>query len=153
MTSANPRHTFARMVLLEVSPTDAPLFEDFVAASDDVKDGKEIGTDFGVVEVAAMVGPVAVWLAQKVFDHLLSWAAEIGKKTIEGFLVDSGKAKLKAWLAAPDKQTLKGALTANGRAEIMGLVAALSARSKLPPSEIRKITSRIAAILFGDEGK
>ena len=151
MTDPMMRRGFARAVLADIAPDELLLFEDFADAADDARDGKDLGSDLGVIETAVVLGPVAVWIAQKVFDRLLSWAGEMTRRTIEDFLVDQGKAKLAQWLSAPDKNDLKGALTVEGRAEIVSLVTRLCSESRLQAEETEEITQRIVVRLFGDE--
>lgn len=149
MGSQETRNIFSRAVLADVAPDELPLFRDYSEAASDTKDGSQLGSDFGLVEAGTILGPIAVWVAQKVFDHLLEWGQEIAKKTIEDFVVDQGKEKLKSWLAAPDKTNLKDALKPAGRLEILNLTNQLAQSSKLPPKDTEKIVASISVQLFG----
>jgi hypothetical protein len=143
-----PKSSFAQAVLLDLAPQEAEFFEDYALAVDGLGKARELGPQFGV-ELAAAIGPIAVWIAQRVWDRLASWAAETTGKIVQGYLVDRGKDLLKGWLSSPKDKTLAAALSADGKAEIVALAAKLAASSKLAPAEGQRIVQVIARRLFG----
>jgi len=98
-----------------------------------------------------VLGPVVVMIGQRVFDLILSWAGEIAQKIVEGFIVDQGKAELKAWLSAPKENNISGALTSAGKVEIITVVSRLATEAKLPDDEIERVIKHVAKIVFGDD--
>ena len=153
MTETAARRDFSKMLLEDVASDEVSLFDDYYAGADEQAAAPSLGPDFGIVETATFVGPIAVWIGTRVFDLLLSWAGEITEKTIQGYLVDQGKAKLKAWLHGSAKEPLGGALSDEGRAEVLGYLSRLGAESKLAPDQVALITQKVTRRLFGDAAR
>ena len=150
MTERAARRDFSKMLLEDVATDEVSLFDDYYAGANEQAAVLSLGSDFGIVEAAAFVGPIAVWIGTRVFDLLLSWAGEITEKTLQGYLVDQGKTKLKAWLKHPTKAPLVGALSDEGRAEILGYLSRLGAESKLAADQVDLITKKVTQRLFCD---
>ena len=141
------RRRFAKSVLTTLSPEDVPLFEDLVDSVDGVDDAAGVGTEFGV-ETLALLGPVAVLVAQKVFDEVASWVGKVALKTTEDVISKQAQEAVKKWLASPEEKAPHGAFTDKGRAELLGLVEELCQSSKLPREQVDQLREEIARRLF-----
>jgi hypothetical protein len=147
---AAERQALARELLVATEPDEMEFFGEYVKAIDQKSHGGRLGPEWGIPELASL-GPVVVAVGLFLFDLLKSWAADVPKKTIEGFLVDGGKDRLKAWLRDPKKAEVSGIVTTNGKAEVMAIVGRLVAEAKLSPRDAEKLTKRVAGHLFGDD--
>lgn len=150
MAETPARRSFSKYLLEDVASDELSLFDDYYAGADELGDGSVLGSDFGVVESAAFLGPIAVWIGTRIFDLLLSWGSEVAEKTVQGYLVDQGKAKLKRWLNGSAKEPVGDALSDEGRAEILGYITRLGVESKLPRDQVALITQKATQRLFGD---
>ena len=144
------RQALARTLLAEFEPNELEFFQEYVKAAGHKGRGGRLGPEWGIPE-AASIGPALVAIGLYLFEVLKSWTAEVPKKTIEGFLVDRGKERLKAWLGSPKKEEMASFVTAKGRAEIMSIVSRLMAEAKLSPRDAERLTKRVAGHLFGDD--
>lgn len=148
--SATERQALARALLAEIEPDELEFFGEYVKAVDHKGQGGRLGPEWGIPELAS-VGPAAVAVGLYLFELLKSWVADVPKKTVEGFLVDGAKERLKAWLGGPKKAELSGIVTAKGKAEIMAIVGRLVVEAKLSPRDAQRLTKRVATQLFGDD--
>lgn len=144
------RQALARALLAETEPDELEFFSEYVKAVDYKGQSGRLGPEWGIPELAS-VGPAAVVVGLYLFELLKSWVAEVPKKTVEGFLVDGAKERLKAWLGKPKKAELSGVVTAKGKAEIMAIVGRLVVEAKLSPRDAQRLTKRVAGQLFGDD--
>lgn len=143
------RQVLARELLSETEPDELEFFEEYVKAVDHTGQGRRLGPEWGIPELAS-VGPTAVAVGLYLFELFKSWIADVPKKTIEGFLVDGGKQRLKGWLGAPKKEEMGSMVTAKGKAEIMSILGRLVAEAKLSPHDAERLTRKVARHLFGD---
>ncbi len=151
MSDRNNRLEFCRILLLELAPDEVDFLVEYDKAARITGPGERLGPEFGVADTAIVLGPVVVMIGQRVFDLILSWAGEIAQKIVEGFIVDQGKAELKAWLSAPKENNISGALTSAGKVEIITVVSRLATEAKLPDDEIERVIKHVAKIVFGDD--
>jgi hypothetical protein len=142
------RQLLARALLAETEPDELEFFQEYVKAVDHTRQGGRLGPEWGIPEVAS-VGPAVVAVGLYLFEVFKSWTADVPKKTIEGFLVDRGKERLKAWLGAPKKEEMGSIVTAKGKAEIMSILGRLVTEAKLSPRDAERLTKRVAGHLFG----
>lgn len=151
MTQAEAdRQTLARTLLAEIEPDELEFFQEYVKAADHKGRGGRLGPEWGIPETAS-IGPALVAIGIYLFEVLKSWATDVPKKTVEGFLVDRGKERLKAWLGSPKKEEIASIVTAKGRAEIMSILSRLMVEAKLSPRDAERLTKRVAGHLFGDD--
>lgn len=127
---------------MEVAPDDVPMFAVIAGAASKARDVSDLAVALDLADPTSLAGPFAVWVSQHVFDHLSSWADEITPDTRQN-------AALKRWLGAPDKGDLQDVLSLTRCVDVLSLVARLCAESGLPKHDTDKVTSRIAARLFG----
>lgn len=139
----------AHMLLAEIEPDELEFFKEYVKAAEHNGSSGRLGPEWGVAE-AASAGPILVAIGIFLFEVLKSWAADVPKKIVEGYIVDQGKGRLKAWLGSPTKSDIGAIVTAKGRAEIMSIVSRLIVEAKLSPREAERLTGKIARHLFGD---
>lgn len=140
----------ARALLAEIEPDELEFFNEYVKSAAYNNSRGRLGPEWGIPE-AASVGPALVAIGLYLFEVLKSWTADLPKKTVEGFLVDRGKDRLKHWLRAPKKDEIASIVTAHGRAEIMSIVSRLIAEAKLSPRDAERLMKRVAGHLFGDD--
>jgi len=154
MTEAMVRLELCEFLLEDLSPGEVEFVREYARAAGDATDGgRALGPEFGVPEAAVLLGPVVVVIGQRVYDLVLEWVGNVAQKTVEGFIVDRGKEKLKAWLAAPRRNGIGDALTAEGKAELIGLVSRLAAEANLSPEESERVSRRVATLVLGGDGK
>jgi hypothetical protein len=147
------RLALARALLAENAPEELEFFQEYVKAAEHKGHGGRLGPEWGIPE-AASLGLALVATGLFLFEVLKSWTADLPKKTVEGFLVDRGKERLKAWLGSPKKEEITSIVTGKGRAEIMSILGRLIAEAKLSPRDAERLTKRVAGHLFGhDAGK
>lgn len=143
------RQVLARKLLSEIEPDELEFFEEYIKAVDHKGRGRKLGPEWGIPEVAS-VGPAMVAVGLYLFELFKSWIADVPKKTIEGFLVDGGKERLKGWLGTPKKEEMGSIVTAKGKAEIMSMLSRLVAEAKLSPRDAERVTGKVARHLFGN---
>ena len=143
------RLVLARTLLAEVEPDELEFFKEYANAADHKGRGGRLGPEWGISDVAS-VGPAVVAIGVSLFEVLSSWAGNVPKKIVEGFLVDRGKERLKVWLGSPKKEEIASIVTAKGRVEIMSILSRLVVEAKLPPRDAERLTKKVASHLFGD---
>lgn len=144
------REALARTLLTEIEPDELEFFQEYVKAADHKGRGGRLGPEWGIPE-ATSIGPALVAIGLYLFDVLKSWTADVPKKTVEGFLADRGKERLKAWLGSPKREGIASITTAKGRAEIMSILSRLMVEAKLSPRDAERLTKKVVGHLFGDD--
>lgn len=154
MELTKQRLEFCELLLGDIAPDETEFAPEYVkAAGHWDKPGSDLGPEFGITEAAVASGPVVVWIGLRVFDLIMEWGGAVAKKTIEGFIVDRGKEKLKSWLSAPKSTQLAGALTHEGKKELLALISKLAVQARLKPDEAARVTERVASIVLGGDDK